>query len=240
MAFDSVRMQGALPMLDGPRLWPLDGGAAKKLIVLLHGVGADGRDLIEIGRAFAPVFPEAAFVAPNAPDPCDWDPAHYQWFRLTVRDPHEYWQGAAAAAPALDAFLDAELARHSLTDADLALVGFSQGTMMALQVGPRRKRAMAAILGYSGRIAGPERLAAETRSRPPVLLVHGALDEVIPVAAMDETAGALRAAGFRVETVERPGLSHAIDPVGLRIGAGFLRHAFASEAEAARGEAGEA
>ena len=240
MTLDSERIQGALPMLDGPRLWPQDGGSAKKLIVLLHGVGADGRDLIEIGRAFAPVFPDAAFVAPNAPDPCDWDAAHYQWFRLTVRDPHEYWQGAAAAAPALDEFLDAELARHSLTDADLALVGFSQGTMMALQVGPRRKRPMAAILGYSGRIAGPERLAEETRSRSPVLLVHGALDDVIPIAAMSETASALRSAGFSVETVERPGLSHGIDPVGLRIGAGFLRHAFASEAEPVLRQDGEA
>lgn len=213
-------------MLDGPRLAPLSGGAARQLVVLLHGVGADGRDLIDIGRAFAPLFPDTAFVAPNAPDPCDWDPAHYQWFRLSVRDPHEYWQGAAAAAPLLDAFLDAELARLGLEDAQLALLGFSQGTMMALQVGPRRPNQMAAILGYSGRIAGPERIAAETVSRPPVLLVHGELDEVIPLAAMGETAVALRGAGFSVETIARPGLSHAIDAIGLREGARFLQRAF--------------
>ena len=215
-------------MLDGPRLAPLSGEAPRKLVVLLHGIGADGNDLIEIGRVFQPVFPDAAFVAPNAPDPCDWDPARYQWFRLTVRDPHEYRQGVAAAAPLLDAFLDEELARYGLADADLALVGFSQGTMMALQVGPRRKKPMAAILGYSGRIAGPERIAAETVSRPPVMLVHGTLDDVIPIAAMHETAAALRGAGFSVETVERPGLSHGIDPTGLTLGARFLQRAFAT------------
>lgn len=217
-------------MLDGPRLAPLSGQPARQLVVLLHGVGADGHDLIELGRALAPLFPDVAFVAPNAPDPCDWDPARYQWFRLAVRDPHEYRQGAEAAAPLLDAFLDAELARHGLTDADLAVIGFSQGTMMALQVGPRRKRPMAALIGYSGRIAGPDRLAAEVVSRPPVLLVHGVLDEVIPIAAMHETAATLRAAGFSVETLERPALSHAIDPEGLTAGARFLQRAFATGA----------
>lgn len=214
-------------MLDGPRLDPLSGRPAAKLVILLHGVGADGQDLIDIGRHWAPLFPDAAFVAPNAPDPCDWDATRYQWFRLTVRDPHEYWQGAAAAAPKLDAFIDAELARHGLVDSDLAIVGFSQGTMMALQVGPRRAHPPAAIIGYSGRIAGVERLASETVSRAPVLLVHGALDEVIPVAAMAETAAALRDAGFVVETIERPGLGHGIDAAGLKAGAAFLRQAFA-------------
>jgi phospholipase/carboxylesterase len=217
-------------MLDGPRLAPLSGEKPRKLVVLLHGVGADGNDLIDIGRAFQPVFPDAAFVAPNAPDPCDWDATRFQWFRLTVRDPHEYRLGVAAAAPKLDAFLDAELASHGLADADLALVGFSQGTMMALQVGPRRRKPMAAILGYSGRMEGPDRLAAETISRPPVLLIHGTEDEVIPISAMAEAAKALRGAGFSVETVERPGLSHGIDPAGLTLGARFLQRAFATEA----------
>ncbi len=214
-------------MLDGPRIAPLSGLPARHLVVLLHGVGADGADLIDIGRHWAPLFPDAAFVAPNAPDPCDWDETRYQWFRLTVRDPHEYWQGAAAAAPKLDAFIDAELERLGLVDADLAIVGFSQGTMMALQVAPRRAHPPAAIIGYSGRIAGVERLAKETVSRAPVLLVHGVLDEVIPFAAMAETATALRGAGFAVETLERPGLGHGIDAVGLKAGAAFLRKAFA-------------
>ncbi|WP_029075184.1 alpha/beta hydrolase [Kaistia adipata] len=215
-------------MLDGPRLAPLSGGKPKKLVVLLHGVGADGHDLIDIGKHWAPAFPDVAFVAPDAPDPCDWAPMGRQWFPLTVRDAHEYWQGASAAAPKLDAFLDAELERQGLTDADLALVGFSQGTMMALQVGPRRPREMAGIVAYSGRIAGPERLAAEVKSRPPVLLVHGALDEVIPIAALQETEKALRDAGFPVAAIERPGLGHGIDPQGLAAGASFLARIFAT------------
>lgn len=214
-------------MLDGPRIEPQSGAAARQLVVFLHGVGADGADLIEIGRQWGAVLPDAAFVAPNAPDPSDWDPTRYQWFRLAARDAHDYWQGAATAAPLLDAFLDAELARLSLSDADLALVGFSQGTMMALQVAPRRARPPAAIVGYSGRIAGLSRLAQETVSRAPVLLVHGVEDEVIPIAAMDETADALRAAGFNVETLKRPGLGHGIDIAGLRAGAAFLQQAFA-------------
>ncbi|WP_018183347.1 alpha/beta hydrolase [Kaistia granuli] len=214
-------------MLDGPRLAPLSGAKPKKLVVLLHGVGADGRDLIDIGAHWAPLFPDTYFVAPDAPDPCDWGAGH-QWFRLSVRDAHEYWQGASAAAPKLDEFLDAELERHGLTDADLALVGFSQGTMMALQVGPRRPREMAGIIAYSGRIAGPQRLAAEVKSRPPVLLVHGALDEVIPVAALQETEKALRDAGFAVAAIERPGLGHGIDEAGLAAGAAFLNRIFAT------------
>lgn len=217
-------------MLDGPRLAPLAGGAAKQLVVLLHGIGADGHDLIDIGRAFAPLFPDAAFVAPNAPDPCDWDASRFQWFRLTLRDPHEYRLGAMAAAPVLDAFLDAELDRLGLEDADLALVGFSQGTMMALEVGPRRKQQIAAIVGYSGRIAGPERITQDAVTHPPILLVHGMLDDVIPIAAMDQTADVLREAGFSVETVARPGLSHGIDTIGLKEGARFLQRAFGTAA----------
>ncbi|HEV7286672.1 MAG TPA: dienelactone hydrolase family protein [Kaistia sp.] len=214
-------------MLDGPRLAPLSGGPAKKLVVLLHGVGADGHDLIDIGKHWAPLFPDAYFVAPDAPDPSDWGMGR-QWFRLSVRDAHEYWLGASAAAPKLDEFLDVELQRLGLTDADLALVGFSQGTMMALQVGPRRPREMAGIVAYSGRIAGVERLKAETKSRPPILLVHGALDEVIPVAALQETEKALRDAGFAVASIERPALGHSIDEAGLAAGAAFLKRIFAT------------
>jgi len=214
-------------MLDGPRLAPLSGGPARKLVVLLHGVGADGHDLIGIGAHWAPLFPDVCFVAPDAPDPSDWGMGR-QWFPLSVRDAHEYWQGASAAAPKLDEFLDAELERLGLADEDLALVGFSQGTMMALQVAPRRPRQMAGVVAYSGRIAGVERLKAETKSRPPVLLVHGALDEVIPVAALQETETALRDAGFAVAAIERPALGHSIDEAGLAAGASFLKRIFAT------------
>ncbi len=209
--------------LDGPRLAPASGGPAASLVVFLHGYGADGNDLIDIGRMLAPVLPETAFVSPHAPEPCSEMPVGRQWFPLASADPHLLRERVRAAAPALDVFLDAELAAHGLADDRLALVGFSQGTMMALHVGPRRAGGMAGIVGYSGLLAGPEDLPAELCHRPPVLLVHGAADAVIPAIALTAAARALGDAGFAVETHVRPGLQHGIDQQGLALGAGFLQ-----------------
>jgi len=130
--------------------------------------------------------------------------------------------GVKAAAPILDAFIDAELERHGLTDDRLALVGFSQGTMMSLYVAPRRAAPIAGVVGYSGALVGADRLAQEVRSKPPVLLVHGDADEIVPFQAMAAAAQGLRAAGLAVETVARPGLPHSIDDVGLTRGGTFL------------------
>ena len=124
--------------LDGPRIEPRAGGAAKELVVFLHGYGADGNDLIDIGRAWQGLLPQAAFVSPHAPEPCGQAPVGRQWFPLTFRDPNERWLGCQKAAPKLEGFLDAELKRRNLPASALALVGFSQGTMMALHVGLRR------------------------------------------------------------------------------------------------------
>src|SRR5580693_3806488 len=151
--------------LDGPRLSPRS-GAARQLVVFLHGYGADGNDLIEIGRAWQQLLPQAAFVSPHAPEPCGQAPVGRQWFALTFRDPNERWVGANKAAPALEGFIDAELKRHNLPPAALALVGFSQGTMMALHVGLRRSVPPAAIVGYSGLLVerpdgNAEKFAAE-------------------------------------------------------------------------------
>ncbi len=209
--------------LDGPRIAPASGGPAKSLVVFLHGYGADGNDLIDIGRRWAPFMAETAFVAPHAPEPCAQAPVGRQWFPLAEADPHRLWQGVSSAAPALDAFLDGELAAHNLADNRLALVGFSQGTMMALHVGPRRKGRVAGIVGYSGLLAGPEHLAAELSHLPPVLLVHGAADPVIPVMALQLADRVLGEAGFAVEAHVRPGLQHGIDQEGLALGVDFLR-----------------
>src|SRR5450631_454760 len=165
------------PKLDGPSIEPRS-GTAKHLVVFLHGYGADGNDLIEIGRAWQGLLPDAAFASPHAPRPCGQAPVGREWFPLGFRIPGERWDGVQAAAPGLNAFLDAELARRKLPPSALALVGFSQGTMMALHVGLRRAVPPAAIVGYSGMLVTPEdidpdQFAAEIRSRPPVLLVHG-------------------------------------------------------------------
>lgn len=214
-------------MIDGPRLPPKSGAPARKLVVFLHGYGADGNDLIDLGRMFAPILPDAAFVSPNAPDPCDESPMGRQWFPLALGDMDLYWRGVEHAAPALQAFLGAELARLGLTDRDLALVGFSQGTMMALHAGLRRKGAIAGIVGYSGLLAGPEHLADARIHKTPVLLVHGDADPIIPVMALHASVQALGAAGLVTEWHVSPGLAHGIDEAGLRLGADFLRRVLA-------------
>ena len=145
-----------------------------------------------------------------------------QWFSLQDRDPHRIRSGVAAAAPILDAFLDATLEAHRLDDSALALVGFSQGTMMSLHVAPRRARAIAGVVGFSGALVGAEDLATELRSTPPVLLVHGDADQVVPFSAMAAAQSALSAAGVEVTTERRPGLPHSIDEVGLEKAAAFL------------------
>jgi phospholipase/carboxylesterase len=219
--------------LDGPRLSPRS-GTARQLVVFLHGYGADGNDLIEIGRAWQQLLPQAAFVSPHAPEPCGQAPVGRQWFALTFRDPNERWVGANKAAPLLERFLDAELARQQLPPSALALVGFSQGTMMALHVGLRRAVPPAAIVGYSGLLVlppdgSPETLAADIRSRPPVLLVHGDQDELIPVQALFQGSQALAAIGVPVEWHLSAGVGHGIDPEGLRHGGEFLARCFASK-----------
>jgi len=212
--------------LDGPRIAPRS-GLAKQLVVFLHGYGADGNDLIDIGRAWQGLLPDAAFVSPHAPRPCGQAPTGREWFPLTFRDPGERWAGVTMAAPGLDSFLDAELARLSLQPSALALVGFSQGTMMALHVGLRRPVPPAAIVGYSGMLAMPEDLdptsfAAQINSRPPVLLVHGDQDPLIPVQALFHAAQSLAALEVPAEWHISPDIGHGIDQEGLRQGGEFL------------------
>jgi phospholipase/carboxylesterase len=216
--------------LTGPRLSPRS-GRTKQLVVFLHGYGADGNDLIEIGRQWQHWLPDAAFVAPNAPELCAGAPMGRQWFTLTFRDPHERWRGCNQAGPGLDTFLDAELSRHNLPPSKLALVGFSQGTMMALHVALRRPQPVAAVVGYSGMLALEEGKTAEhlkpaIRAKPPILLVHGDQDDLIPLDALFLSADALAAAGVPCEWHLSAGAGHGIDVGGLRHGGLFLTRAF--------------
>jgi phospholipase/carboxylesterase len=214
-----------MPLLDGPRLAPQAGTPARGLVVLLHGYGADGSDLIDIARAVAPVLPEIAFVAPDAPDRLPGTPFGRQWFPLERREPAERKRGVEAARPVLDAFLDAEQARLGLGGDRTVLVGFSQGTMVALHVGLRRE--VAAIVGFSGLLVAPEDLTAITH-RPPVTLIHGDADPVVPFPAMRHAAEALAAAGVPVTAHARPGLGHGIDPAGLEIALAAIRRSLES------------
>jgi phospholipase/carboxylesterase len=215
-----------IPKLSGPLREPVGGGSPDQLVVFLHGVGANGDDLIGLAPIFQRVLPDARFVSPNAPFSYDMAPFGYQWFPIGTFSPAERIKGVRQAEPILNAFIDAELAKAGLTGENLVLIGFSQGTMMALHVGLRRSVAPAAIIGYSGRLGGPEVLQDEIRCRPPVLLVHGDADPVLPVESLPEAEKALTDAGVPVEAHVRPGLGHGIDDEGIGFAMEFLARAF--------------
>ena len=212
--------------LEGPSHGPQAGGKPGHLVVLLHGYGADGNDLIGLAPVLAPLMPDAAFHAPNAPYPCEGNPYGFQWFGISRLDPQVAAAGTRAAAPFVDAFLDDTMARYGLDESKTVLVGFSQGTMMSLHVGLRRAKPLAGIIGFSGMLAAPETLGAEIKSRPPVLLVHGDSDEMIPPVMTERAADALRQQGVATTMHIAQGIGHGIDQVGLSLAARFLLEAF--------------
>lgn len=212
--------------LDGPSHGPLNKGKASQLVILLHGYGADGNDLIGLAPVLAPLMPDAVFVAPNAPYPCEGNPTGYQWFGISRLDPEVALAGARSAAPLVDAFLDTRMAEHGLDESQTALIGFSQGTMMALHVGLRRTKALAGIVGFSGMLAGPDILKDEIRSRPPVLLAHGDSDEMLPHTLSLSAADILKQNDIRVGTHIARGVGHGIDETALSNAARFLLEIF--------------
>ena len=213
-----------MPRLSGPSRPPASGGKPRRLVILLHGLGADGNDLIGLVPYWARLLPDAEFLSPNAPFPCDMAPYGYQWFSSQDRSPEAVLGGVRAAAPILDAFIDEALEERGLGSSYLALVGFSQGTMMSLFVGLRRAEPVAGIVGFSGRLLAPELLASEVRSRPPILLIHGTEDPVVPHSSLAAAENELKAAGVPVETVSSVGIGHSIDDQGLRRGGQFLKN----------------
>lgn len=212
-----------IPSLNGPYYEPASGNSPKQLIVFLHGYGADGQDLISLAPIFAEHFPDAAFVSPNAPYPCEMSPWGRQWFSLLDRSPAALRAGAASAEPILNHFLDDMLARFELTAHQLALIGFSQGTMMSLYAAPRRTQAIAGVVGYSGVIHPDALLPQDVRSTPPVCLIHGDQDEVVPYTSLSISADTLRNVGIRAEEHTRPHLGHGIDEQGITIAIDFLK-----------------
>ncbi len=213
--------------LDGPSLPPAAGGGAKQLVVLLHGYGADGNDLIGLAPHWARLLPAAEFLSPHAPFPCEAMPFGRQWFGFQGRTQDQVLDGVRKAATILDRYLTELLAEKNMIEDQLALVGFSQGAMMSLFVSLRRAKPVAAVVAYSGRLFAAESLAAELRSRPKILLVHGEEDEVVPPEALPQAYTALQQAGVPVEQVLRPGVGHGIDGDGMMRGGEFLRAAFA-------------
>lgn len=216
--------------LDGPFLPPLS-GKAKQLVILLHGYGDSGNGLIGIGQEWAEGLPDAAFVAPHGPEPCESWPSGYQWFSLRAAEgisTGAFERGNVAKQPAaiLNAFIDEQLKKWSVDDSALAVGGFSQGAMMAMYTMPRRKNPCAAVVGYSGLLVDAEGLKAPGIVKPTVLAIHGAEDEVVIPQSLEGVKKGFSAAGFDVETVLRPHLGHSIDEYGLMHGLRFLQKHF--------------
>jgi phospholipase/carboxylesterase len=201
---------------------PARGGKPDSLVIFLHGYGSNGADLIGLAPHWAEVLPATAFVSPNAIEPVPQAPDGYQWFAISNLDPYLMEQGARHAAQSVDRFIDRELEKYGLDESRLALVGFSQGTMMALHVALRREKPVAAVLGFSGVLVGARTLKEQMRSKPPVLLIHGDRDPTIPIPAMFDSAEALAASGHGAQWHISYGVPHSIGPDGLELGGAFL------------------
>jgi phospholipase/carboxylesterase len=212
--------------LDGLRWGPASKEPPKQLVVLCHGLGADGHDLIDLAPTWSHALPQALFVSVDAPFQHDSGFGR-QWWSVADRSPARMEAGVRCAATYLDAFIDAELPRLGLPADAYALMGFSQGAMTALFTGLRRRPPPRAILAFSGALIAPNRVLAELANRAPVLLVHGEADEVVPIQRSREAEAELRAAGVPVEAVYVPRLGHGIDDTGLSVGALALQRAFA-------------
>jgi phospholipase/carboxylesterase len=208
--------------IDGPRVPPARGGKPDALVILLHGYGSNGADLISLAPYWAKALPGAAFVSPNAIEAVPQAPGGYQWFPISNLDPHLMEQGARLAAQSVDRFIDRELDKYGLDESRLALVGFSQGTMMALHVALRRERQLAGVVGYSGLLVGAASIKPQMRSKPPIVLIHGDRDPTIPIPMMFEAAAALADAGHGAQWHISYGIPHSIGPDGLELGGAFL------------------
>ncbi len=209
--------------LDGPGFAPLSGGKTAQLVILLHGVAADGNDLLYLAQAWRKLLPKAEFLTPHAPFPCDYAPDGRQWFSLQDRAPEKLLAGLRDAAAILDRFFDDLLASRGLDESQLALAGFSQGAATALYAGLHRQKQIAGIVAFSGALPWGMALQSEIASKPPVLLVHGEVDTVVPFQSMAAAKAMLEAVGVPVKAVARPGLGHAIDETGIKLAGEFLR-----------------
>ena len=202
-------------------------GEMRSAVVFLHGYGANGADLMGLADPLAEHMPDTLFLAPDAPEACAGAPMGYQWFPIPWIDgssEEAAQQGLLRAADDLNAFLDGVMVDEDLLPEQVVLFGFSQGTMMSLHVAPRREDPVAGIAAFSGRLMSPDLLADEVLSRPPVLLVHGDQDAVVPVQSLPQAAEALQEAGWtEVYAHIMKGTGHGIAPDGLSVALAFMR-----------------
>ena len=212
--------------IDGPSIHPLSGSQAKQLVIFCHGYGADGNDLISLANYFQQILPDAYFISPNAPESCPMNPMGYQWFDFTSNDPDLIWKKVNDAGEILNNFIDNKLNELNLADKDLSLVGFSQGTMMSLHVGLRRSAAMSSIVGFSGRLIREDTLSDDMKSKPPIYLIHGDQDPMVPYSDTINAAKILKDLDVDVQSHISPNTPHSIAQDGLEIAIKFLSSNF--------------
>lgn len=209
-------------MISGPIIEPSSGNSPKQMIIFVHGYGADGNDLIGLTNYFQSTLPEAIFLSPHAPEACSMNPSGYQWFDLTSTDPAVLWSKILVAADHLNEFIDSKLLEYNIAEENLALIGFSQGTMMSLHVSLRRKNTMAAVLGYSGRLIGADLLKDDLISKPSIYLIHGDQDPMVPYQESLTAEKVLKEYSIDIKTHISEHTQHSIAEDGLRIGVDFL------------------
>ena len=212
--------------LEGPIVEPQTGEKPEQLIIFCHGYGADGNDLIGLSSYFQKILPNAIFMSPNAPQKCDLNPLGYQWFDFQSGDPALIWKGVLEAASVLNSFIDEQLEKYNLSDDNLALIGFSQGTMMSLHVGLRRKKPMRALVGFSGKLIGEELLKDDLVSKPPIYLIHGEQDPMVPHQETINAADVLQRHDVEVQKHISSNTPHSISEDGLKIAIDFLSSKF--------------
>ena len=215
-----------MSILSGPSIEPLDNNKPEQLIIFCHGYGADGNDLIGLANYFQNILPKAFFISPNAPEKCPLNPLGYQWFDFQSNDPALIWSKILEAANTLNSFIDEQLEKFNLLDKDLALIGFSQGTMMSLHVGLRRSETMRAIVGFSGKLVGPEMLEKDLISKPPIYLIHGEQDPMVPYQDTLDAAKVLKSKNIDIQTHISSNTQHSIAEDGLKIAVDFISSKF--------------
>lgn len=209
-------------MLKASERKPASGKNPRQLVILVHGYGANGEDLISLADELSADLPDAVFVAPNAPTPLDYSFGGFQWFPIREISEEAMMAGVKAALPVFNEYVDYLLSHYNLPIDRVAFLGFSQGTMLSLYAGLRRPEPVAGIVGFSGLLMGSDQLEKEIQSKPPICLIHGTADQVVPFHFMAEAEKAIKKAGVDVESHARNGLAHGIDLAGIELAKNFL------------------
>jgi len=209
--------------ISGPFKLPFGKELPQKMVVFLHGVGADGYDLLSLSDEFVEALPPSVFLAPNAPFSYDMFPMGYQWFSLKEYTEDKLYEGIKVALPILQNYIEQNLVKYQLNFKDLILIGFSQGAMMAVQLALRLPEACQAVISYSGAIVKPDILAQEIKSKPPIMLFHGDKDQVLPAENLFNADQALEKMGIPARSYLLENVGHSISLEAIEMSQNFLK-----------------